>query len=349
MKRGNDQQRPDTGITSRVNGLAGRSTEEIIVLALCALGLIGIAPFMVARLFFGEMLIATIDGLVLIGVLVIAARVWTTRRVRPFNLILSIFYLAVMVFMVNLKGVVLLGWAYPTIMAPFFLLGTRSALGLGIIAVIGLLPAIFGELSFIDAGTAITTLALTVMFAWVFAVETTRQRTSLHEQAHSDPLTHAGNRRALEDTLRQLVNLRDRGGVMTSLILFDLDHFKQINDDYGHEIGDALLVELVEVVSERLRRTDALFRIGGEEFVALVSTGDTEGTLLVAEDLRNLIETTRFTRHGLAITISLGVAEVQPGDEPVHWLKRADDALYQAKHEGRNTVRYHEESAPEPA
>ncbi len=349
MASGNDRGLPDIGITSRLTGLGGRSTEEVIVLSLCALGLIGVAPFMVARLIFGELLIATIDGLVLIGILVIAVRVWTTRLVRPFNLILSIFYLAVMVFMVNLKGVVLLGWAYPTIIAPFFLLGTRAALGLGVIAVMSLMPVILGELSAIDAGTAVTTLALTIMFAWVFAVETTRQRTSLHEQAHSDSLTRAGNRRALEDTLQQLVSLRDRGGATASLILFDLDHFKQVNDEYGHEIGDALLVELVEMVNERLRHTDALFRIGGEEFVALTSGTSAERTLRLAEDLRNLIETTRFTPHNLAITASIGVAEVRPADEPVHWLKRADIALYEAKNEGRNTVRCHDEFARESA
>ncbi len=188
------------------------------------------------------------------------------------------------------------------------------------------------------------TLVLTVLFAWVFAIETSRQRSSLQIQAYSDSLTRARNRRALEETLRHLVNPHERAGDSASLILFDLDHFKHINDEYGHETGDTLLVEIVNLVNARLRRTDALFRIGGEEFVVLVIGASAERTHDVAEDLRSLVENTRFTAYDLAVTMSLGVAEVKANEVPDEWLRRTDLALYEAKHQGRNTVRCHHDS-----
>ncbi len=341
MDRGNDTDLPVTGIAGRLPALGGRSTEEVIVLSLCALGIVGVTPFLVLRLVVGDVGLATIDSLAILGVAAIAVRVWVTRKVRPYNVILSIFYSLILITGVYLRGPVLLGWAYPTLIVPFFLLSPRMALGLGCIAMIALLPPILRTLSPVDSGTAIVTLVLTVMFAWVFSVETSRQRSSLQIQAHSDSLTRARNRRALEETLRRLVHPHERAGAPASLILFDLDHFKQINDEYGHETGDALLVEIVNVVNERLRRTDALFRIGGEEFVVLVIGASAERAHDVAEDLRSLVEGTRFTEHDLAVTVSLGVAEVKANDAPDQWLRRTDLALYEAKNQGRNTVRSH--------
>ncbi len=332
-----------TGIAGRLSALGGRSPEEIIILWLCLLGTLGVTPFLIARLAIGDILLAAVNSLTILGVALIAARVWVTREVRPYNAILSIFYPTIMVTGVHLEGLVLLGWAYPTLMVPFFLLSPHVALGIGLVALISLLPPIVrGALSPVDAGTVIVTLSLTVMFAWVFAVETSRQRRSLHTQAYSDPLTRARNRRALEDTLRHGVDPGPLAGKAASLILFDLDHFKQVNDEYGHETGDALLVELVDTINERLRRTDVLFRIGGEEFVVLAIGADAREAYQVAEDLRALVEGKRFTDHELAITISLGFAEVRANDTASDWLKRADLALYEAKRQGRNAVRCHD-------
>lgn len=328
-----------TGIADRLPGTGGRSTEEVVLLALCALGVVGVTPFMLTRLFLGEILLGIIDAVAVAAVLAIAARVWATRSVHPYNILISVLYLSVMVVAIHIKGVALLGWAYPTLIAPFFLLDTRRSLGLAGIAIIALLPVILGHLPLVDAASALMTITVTILFAWIFAAETALQRASLHDQARSDALTHTGNRRALEEMLQRLVALRDRQGDTASLILFDLDHFKTINDEFGHEVGDMVLVEIAALVGERLRRTDALFRIGGEEFVAVATGANHQHALRVAEDLRSLIEEARCTHHRLAITISLGVAEVQSSDDPTSWLRRADGALYQAKNDGRNAVR----------
>ncbi len=97
MDRGNDTDLPVTGIAGRLPALGGRSTEEVIVLALCALGIVGVTPFLVLRLVFGDILLATIDSLALLGVAAIAVRVWLTRRVHPYNVILSIFYFLILI------------------------------------------------------------------------------------------------------------------------------------------------------------------------------------------------------------------------------------------------------------
>jgi diguanylate cyclase (GGDEF)-like protein/PAS domain S-box-containing protein len=161
----------------------------------------------------------------------------------------------------------------------------------------------------------------------------------LHQIAVTDPLTGIHNRRFIQEIMGKEISEAQRYVQPLALILFDIDHFKLVNDQYGHKTGDIVLVELAKRVRMNLRATDHLARWGGEEFVVIATHCDRPDALALAEKLRSVVASLFFPEVG-AVTASFGVAELQPNESPDSWFKRADDALYAAKDAGRNTVRY---------
>lgn len=163
-----------------------------------------------------------------------------------------------------------------------------------------------------------------------------------HRDARTDSLTGLANRRAMQERGRVELKLAKRAAAPMSVILCDLDHFKNINDKYGHETGDGALMLVANVLRDVLRESDAIGRWGGEEFIILLPNTGTAGAREVAERLRAAIASATFDSVAEATTISLGVATSQQVDDPaVEWdllLKEADQRLYRAKHEGRNRV-----------
>ena len=122
-----------------------------------------------------------------------------------------------------------------------------------------------------------------------------------------------------------------------SLIIFDIDHFKKINDTYGHKVGDEVLKALSKLIKKNIRKIDFAARWGGEEFVILAPETNVEGAKKLAEKLRQAVETYKFPTVG-KVTISLGVAQLEPDEKPEDFIVRADMALYKAKEGGRNRV-----------
>lgn len=159
----------------------------------------------------------------------------------------------------------------------------------------------------------------------------------LNRLATTDSLTGAWNRRHFEQVAATEIARTDRHGGPLALLLFDIDHFKQINDRHGHPVGDRVLMELTQRVQRHLRVTDVLARWGGEEFVVMVPHCDLDEALKLAEKLRQLIAAEPFPPVG-RVTSSFGVTAFGAGDTLAAWLKRADDALYAAKTGGRDRV-----------
>ncbi|AZF18876.1 GGDEF domain-containing protein [Pseudomonas sp. R3-52-08] len=160
------------------------------------------------------------------------------------------------------------------------------------------------------------------------------------QKALIDPLTGLPNRAAWSERLDQEVNAWHQRGNSLSLAMLDLDHFKRINDGYGHLAGDRVLKIIASVLRKRLRPTDFIARFGGEEFVLLMPDSALADALAVGEGLRAAIEACPFHFKGVpvTITVSMGVAQFQPGERSDLALKRADEALYRAKAAGRNQV-----------
>jgi len=157
-----------------------------------------------------------------------------------------------------------------------------------------------------------------------------------------DGLTQIFNRRYFNEALEREVNRAKRYSRALSLLAFDIDLFKKVNDTYGHLAGDSLLRVIAAAVKSRLRREDILARTGGEEFAVLLPEVTLEGALVTAEKVRALVEATpvKHDQDTLRCTISLGVAELVREDAaPEDLYKRADERLFEAKQGGRNCVK----------
>lgn len=163
----------------------------------------------------------------------------------------------------------------------------------------------------------------------------------LREEAGTDPLTRIPNRGSLEERLAEEIERAKRYESPMALILVDIDHFKAVNDDHGHLVGDRVLAGVAHVLDDIRRQSDFLARYGGEEFCMILGQTDKEQGRAFAERARSKVQQARFMRDGksISVTCSLGIAQFRPGtDTPESLLARADMALYKAKSEGRNQV-----------
>jgi diguanylate cyclase (GGDEF)-like protein len=182
-------------------------------------------------------------------------------------------------------------------------------------------------------------LTLTEKLQQALAAET-QLRTELSVRADTDDLTDIFNRRGLMTHLNiELARCR-RFPRSAAVLMIDIDHFKQVNDTYGHAAGDTVILGMVEAVKQQLRDTDIFGRLGGEEFLVVLPAMESEGALIAAERIRECVEkaTIAVPGHTVRIAVSIGVAVYAPEDSADSMLARADDALYAAKHDGRNRV-----------
>lgn len=181
--------------------------------------------------------------------------------------------------------------------------------------------------------------------------ERKKKEKEIHLLAATDSLTGLANRREFTSILENEISRARRYGTPLSLVAFDLDHFKQINDSFGHDIGDHVLQTIASLVKRSIREMDVEARWGGEEFLVLMPQSDIQAATNAAEKLRHAIAHHRFNTTGSvaansgsitasfrSVTASFGVAEFGPQDDMNSLLKRADEALYKAKGNGRNCV-----------
>jgi len=164
---------------------------------------------------------------------------------------------------------------------------------------------------------------------------------SLREQALHDPLTQLHNRRFLDEAIEQALHHAERASEALSIILLDIDHFKAINDEFGHAAGDACLVALANILQRNLRKADISCRYGGEEFLLVLPTTNLEGAVLYAEKLRLLVNNEVFIpeQKEIKFTISIGIASYPShGATQSEIINKADDAMYVSKRRGRNCI-----------
>lgn len=169
-------------------------------------------------------------------------------------------------------------------------------------------------------------------------LELARRIAELESRVTTDALTGLWNRAHFDQIIEKELDRSLRHRQPLSLVLFDIDNFKRINDDYGHQAGDRVLRELAIVANTAIRSSDALFRWGGEEFAVLAMSSGYRGAGRLAESLRGQLASHLFPSVG-SLTVSLGVAEHVDSESAEDWFRRADAMLYAAKSDGRNTVR----------
>lgn len=152
-----------------------------------------------------------------------------------------------------------------------------------------------------------------------------------------DRLTQLFNRLKLDSVIKYEIERTKRSLSPLSIILMDIDHFKLVNDNFGHIVGDEVLKEVAKIIKESIRKVDTAGRWGGEEFMIVLPDSDLDGGRILAEKIRTKIESNDFSKVG-RLTASFGVAEFKDGISEIEFVNRADNAMYQAKNQGRNKV-----------
>lgn len=269
------------------------------------------------------------------SLLALAGLVATTRRL-PSPILLTVTLAGVnagALISIPVLGTDGLAWVAPLVFANLLLGGAvlGSTLTLGSVLLIIVLGGLYTDIDL--TANILGALILSALMALAVTVSLEDHVGRLQVEANHDPLTGAVNRGGFKAILARYL-ARLEASRPLSLILFDLDHFKTLNDRFGHNTGDAVLQQFVEILKANLRRQDSIYRYGGEEFAVLVE-GDVDAAFRVAEELRRAIAEHPFL-DDYAITVSAGVAQATTRDTQRSLVGRADEALYRAKRNGRD-------------
>jgi diguanylate cyclase (GGDEF)-like protein len=312
-------------------GLRGRITARTGGIAAAL-----IVPFCLFHLSAGRVGLALVD---LLAALVLGGNAWwlvkRQRALLPYPVLASAVVAGVLA-SVHYVGAPALYWAFPSTLFFYMVLPRRVAhyfCGGLMVVCAGLAGVQFGTSNAMRFG-ATAGLMLLLLNVVLGVIGELQHRLVL--QSVTDPLTGAYNRRDLHAVLQRLTAPAEapRRAVLLS---FDIDHFKSINDQLGHAAGDQVLREVVALVNTRVRDTDRLFRVGGEEFVLVLHGITLDAARRVAEELRLRIESAPLL-PARTVTVSIGISPLTEGADPDGWLRSVDSAMYEAKRLGRNRV-----------
>lgn len=316
-------------------------SDHRVLSGLALVTLVVITPFFTYHLMRGAWFMAVVAGLLVLFTL--AAVCWVHRHRDHGRLIRGTG--TVIVVMGNISVLLaIVGeqqntvfWVYPLIFINFYLLPLWLAAVVNLLVCGSSLWIVHGAMPTEQFIRLAGSIPLCLLFGVVFSQAILRQRHKLHYLANHDALTGVGNRHGLTSALDEAAERLQRYGETSSLVLLDIDHFKPINDSLGHLGGDEVIVQFARLLEGRIRRTDRLFRFGGEEFVILLPHTSLSEGFHLGESLRVAAENHRFAKDR-SLTCSGGVAELDGSEDPAAWLDRADRALYRAKQEGRNRI-----------
>lgn len=309
-----------------------------LVYLFAVLAVIGIAPFVYLRYAQGEIIHALVDlAIVTIAISIAVYSYWRGQATPLAMHIAAGFYTSGAIIVVYLNSPIFVFWMFPTVLSNFFLLRPRSAVIVNLIAILLVVPIALRLGKTLDSFAMLSSLFIGSTMAYLFARLTEQQRKRLEIFASQDPLTLLGNRRVMDEELRLCTEDFTRYKTPATLIVFDLDNFKAINDKFGHSVGDHLLVDIGNLLLARLRKTDRAFRFGGEEFVLLARNTTLNEAAIIAEQIRLQITQDIFGPEG-NISASFGCATINTAETREQWFIRADRAMYQAKAQGRNCV-----------
>jgi diguanylate cyclase (GGDEF)-like protein len=279
-------------------------------------------------------------------------------RTRPDRLILVATIYSLATYMVHMSAFLFVPqdemrvvWFYALVAGVYILLGQKSGAGIAALSIVSLVVAnryTSAPLSEKGLGTwVVSMVSLSIMFhtytnrSLSFFKRLQASNQQLRHLSQHDALTGVLNLRAMHEVTNRLIELAQRQRSPYAVLFIDLDHFKRINDEHGHEAGDMVLKAVAQALRLRLRKSDVLGRIGGEEFLAFLPETDETGALQLAEQLRQDIEALMPQAGGgpLRVTASIGVTSQHDPTENLATLqKQADQAMYQAKAAGRNRV-----------
>lgn len=266
---------------------------------------------------------------------------WHCRK-KTYNpiyifLLLTPFSTLYVAYLMNAVGISGSYWCYPTVLLFYFMMSERQALISNVVFVLINLPLAWQFFETHEALRLSVTLLLTSTYAAIFLHAISTQHRDLSQLAITDKLTGLYNRVLLQDSLEHAIHQKNRTNTVFTLIIMDIDYFKEINDELGHDVGDHVLKQLGAFLKDFFRESDKVFRIGGEEFLILLQNTDETKSTGIAENMRKDIENLSLIPER-TVTVSIGVVGLGTGIDWDQWMKACDKNLYAAKNKGRNRV-----------
>jgi diguanylate cyclase (GGDEF)-like protein len=298
---------------------------------------VGVTPFAIENLLN---LHFTLGGSILVVVILLAIDAIAIHERRrppvPFQLLLIPLAVSVSISLAT-QGIYGAMWCYPMVLFCYFVLSWRWAVSCSLLLLCVFTPLVY---HFVDPGVALrfgVTLAVTIVGINVITHIITDLQAQLVSQIITDPLTGAFNRRHMNMALADAIERHRRTGATASVLIIDIDHFKRVNDDFGHPVGDKVLKGLVALIQQKTRKLDRLFRMGGEEFLLFLPDTKASDAMIRAENLRQDLANAPLLAQR-PVTVSIGVSDITNDTAFDTWVSRADQALYKAKQGGRNRV-----------
>jgi len=319
-----------------LNGLITLTPEKVL-LWLSALMCISITPFAIIRFYQHDTVIALVDAGIAFTMLSLFVYLYRSKNIKVVKVYFAIFIVISVLTSIAIKGKSQVLWIFPSIISLYYLMPLKIARNITILLIAISLSILYLETDLIYFVSITIATVLNSALAYVIFMSHNSQHERLKSLASIDPLTSSGNRRALDLELSKVILSQQREPHDMYLILFDLDHFKEINDVHGHAIGDQILITLCDLIKKNTRVLDSLYRYGGDEFIIMPLNMNLEATIKLAEKIRKVIESHEFHLN-IPVTVSIGVAEFKAGDTPESWISRADKLLYKVKGAGRNKV-----------
>ncbi|WP_460590013.1 GGDEF domain-containing protein [Haliea atlantica] len=339
--------KPDSSrllVSQAATGRLSRSSRSLEVSVMNVIGAVTatvITGFAVYRWWTGDVFGALINLLIIIMVF---AALWLGKRRRFQPLALNLFGVTISAacllssLLVSSNGLL---WAFLVLWVNALILSRRWALGLNALIILVLTSSLSLYQSLLHQVSWTTVALLMTGFGLMFTDQLREQRRLLASQARIDPLTGVGNRRLMQEHLEDITAERRRDRRVSTLLVLDLDMFKEVNDRHGHEVGDEVLAAFADSVAAALRTEDGLYRMGGEEFVVLLRGMDLATARRELPDLHARLSGRVSTPDG-PVQFSAGAAVLREGEDWSRWLARADQALYAAKSDGRNCLVFSE-------
>ncbi|MFD1006903.1 GGDEF domain-containing protein [Oceanisphaera ostreae] len=301
---------------------------------------LGITPFAYLRYLQDNITAAIIDLVLVLGIITLVGYAIRTKKTRVVSGIVALFINGGVIAIVVVNGIDSFLWVYPVIASTFFMVKPIEALSINAVLMVVclFLPDVFDV---IPLNSFVITMLMVSLTTFVYANRSEKQFHLLEIMNTVDALTGALNRRALSSDIAEALSISERKATPYMLALLDLDHFKVVNDKYGHDVGDQVLQNLVTITTANIREYDRFYRFGGEEFVLLIP--EIKDPQAFINNLRIAIKKELKTPDGKEVTVSYGITAWVPGTTADSWLKSADEALYQAKANGRDCVIFSDE------
>lgn len=300
-------------------------------------------PFAIKNYYLGYHWLALILAIVAIATCIDIFAVYKNRKLPiQQNIIVSLLVLSLFLTVYYLGSYAVV-WAFPVVISLLFILPLKTAYVFNgiILFTTGGLASL--NMPFEVAIRTLPSLFLTIVISSILLKHIEELQARLENESMRDPLTGAYNRRQLSMNLETCIAQKKRNNLDSVILMIDIDHFKRINDQFGHDSGDRVIKHLATMLIEQTREIDLLFRVGGEEFILLMQGMNVSEALIIAKKLRTNIKEEKIIKN-CSVTVSIGVSSTVNTVSEDLWVKHADEALYKAKNSGRDQVQLYNPS-----